>query len=251
MRTHWQAAFLAAYLTAAAVTPSPPLRSAADQAGVLVGAAVRPSLFSEAAYSDTLAREFNMVEPEDAMKWWTLRQKEDSFDFREGDEVVRFAHAHGMKVRGHCLVWDHNNPEWLTRSGFTAARLATLLQEHITTVMRHYAGQVFAWDVVNEALDENGRPKDSPWYNRPGIGLDGQGTAYIEQAFRWAREADPHALLFYNEAEGEKLNRKSDAIYAMVKDFRRRGVPIDGVGCRCTFSTLISTPQPWLPISLA
>ena len=69
--------------------------------------------------------------------------------------------------------------------------------------MKHYAGQVFAWDVVNEALDEHGHLKDSIWYNQPGIGFSGKGTAYIEQAFRWAHEADPQALLFYNEAEAE------------------------------------------------
>src|SRR5207245_4513924 len=102
--------------------------------------------------------------------------------------------------------------------------------EHINKVMKHYAGQVFAWDVVNEALDENGKVRDSPWFNQPGIGLAGKGTAYIEQAFRWAHEAEPRALLFYNEAEGEGMNRKSDAIYAMVKDFKSRRVPIDGVG---------------------
>jgi endo-1,4-beta-xylanase len=214
------------------------LREAADSAHVLVSAAVRPSMLSEAAYSATLAREFNMVEPEDAMKWWTVRREAGSFDFHEGDEVVGFAQAHGMKVRGHCLVWDHNNPEWLTQGHFTAAQMSRLLQEHITTVMEHYAGQVFAWDVVNEAMEENGRFKDSPWYNQPGIGLAEKGSAYIEQAFRWAHEADPQALLFYNEAEGEGLNRKSDAIYAMVKDFKGRGVPIDGVGMQMHISNL-------------
>lgn len=212
------------------VAPIQPLRQAADRAGLLVGTAVRPSLFSETAYSATLSREFNMVEPEDAMKWWTLHPEATKFDFREGDEVVRFAQAHEMKVRGHCLVWNHNNPDWLTQGHFTPAQLSHLLREHITTVMRHYAGQVFAWDVVNEGLDENGHVRDSAWYNQPGIGLADKGTAYIEQAFRWAHKADPKALLFYNEAEGEGLNRKSDAIYAMVKDFRSRGVPIDGVG---------------------
>ena len=135
-----------------------------------------------------------------------------------------------MKVRGHCLVWGRDNPEWLTQAHFTSAQLSPLLQQHITTVMKHYAGHVFAWDVVNEALDEDGNVRDSLWYNHPGIGLAGKGTAFIEQAFRWAHEADPHALLFYNDAEGEGLNRKSDAIYAMVKDFKQRGVPIDGVG---------------------
>jgi endo-1,4-beta-xylanase len=220
------------------------LREAADSAHVLVSAAVRPSLLSEAAYSATLAREFNMVEAEDAMKWWTVRHEEGGFDFREGDDVVGFARAHGMKVRGHCLVWDHNNPEWLTQGRFTPAQMSHLLREHINTVMKHYAGQVFAWDVVNEAMEENGRFKDSPWYNQPGIGLAEKGSGYIEQAFRWAHEADPQALLFYNEAEGEGLNRKSDAIYAMVKDFKGRGVPIDGVGLQMHISSLDLDPAP-------
>lgn len=170
-----------------------------------------------------------MVEPEDTMKWWVVRHDE-GFDFRQGDEVVQFAEAHGMRVRGHCLVWDHDNPQWLAQGHFTSDQLSKLLQQHIMTVMTHFAGQVFAWDVVNEALNEKGEAKDSIWYNRPGIGMSGQGTAYVEQAFRWAHEADPHALLFYNEAEGEGMNRKSDAIYAMARDFKKRGVPIDGIG---------------------
>jgi hypothetical protein len=143
-----------------------------------------------------------------------------------------------MKVRGHCLVWDHNNPEWLVQGKFTPDQLSHLLHEHITTVMKHYAGQVFAWDVVNEALDEKGRVKNSPWYNQPGIGFSEKGSAYIEQAFRWAHEADSKALLFYNETQGEGLNPKSDAVYAMVKDFKHRGVPIDGVGLQLHISQL-------------
>ena len=210
--------------------PQLSLRQAADRAGILIGTAVRSGLFSEVAYSATLGREFNMIEPEDSLKWWTLRKDAASFDFSAGDRAVRYAQVHGMKVRGHCLVWDHNNPDWLTKGHSTPADLSRLLKEHIETVMKHYAGQVFAWDVVNEGLDENGRLRNSPWYNQPGIGLADKGTGYIEQAFRWAHEADPRALLFYNEAEGEGMNRKSDAIYAMVKDFKRRGIPIDGVG---------------------
>jgi endo-1,4-beta-xylanase len=226
----------------ASVCDAQSLRQEAEHAGVLMGTAVRPSQFSELAYTSTLAREFNMVEPEDAMKWRTLRPDVDTYDFRQGDEVVRFAKAHQMKIRGHCLVWDHDNPDWLKQGHFTSRRLLHLLRQHITHVMKHYAGQVFAWDVINEALDENGNVRDSIWYNRPGIGLSQNGTAYIEQVFRWAHKADPHALLFYNEAEGEGLNedrkRKSDAIYAMVKDFKRRRVPIDGVGLQMHIPTL-------------
>jgi endo-1,4-beta-xylanase len=231
---------LAAILIGAFAVPGPPasLRQAADHAGLLIGTAVRPSQFSEPAYISTLAREYNMIEPEDVMKWWVVRRDPDSFDFRQGDEVVRFAQTHEMKVRGHCLVWGRSNPDWLMQGHFTPEQLSQLLQEHIEKVMKHYAGQVFAWDVLNEALDENGKVRDSPWYNQPGIGFAGKQTLYIEQAFRWAHEADPHALLFYNEAEGEGLGRKSDAVYAMVKDFRARSVPIDGVGLQLHISQL-------------
>ena len=214
------------------------LREASDSRGILVSTAVRPGLFSEPAYSATLSHEFNMVEPEDVMKWWVVRRTPGAFDFREADQVVAFAQAHNMKVRGHCLVWDNDNPAWLKQGQFTSTQLSDLLHEHINTVMKHLAGQVFAWDVVNEAFDQNGQVKDSIWYNRPGIGLAGKQTAYVEQAFRWAHEADPNALLFYNEGQGEALNRKSDAIYAMVKDFKQRGVPIDGVGLQMHISNL-------------
>lgn len=230
MVRRWCQLFLLASFLSATANPSGPMRPAADGAHILVGTAVRPSLFSEAAYTQTLAREFNMVEPENAMKWWAVRRTAGAFDFREGDAVVEFARVHGMKVRGHCLVWDHDNPEWFVQGHFTPPELSRLLHEHITTVMQHYAGKVFAWDVVNEALDEKGEAKASPWYNQPGIGLAGKGTAYVEQAFRWAHEADPQALLFYNENGGEGMNRKSDAIYSMLKDFKSRGVPIHGIG---------------------
>jgi endo-1,4-beta-xylanase len=226
--------FSALLLSSAAQT----LREAADQDGLLISTAVRPSQLAESAYASTLAREFNMVEAEDAMKWWVLRPDAATYDFRQGDELVRLAQAHGMKVRGHCLVWGRSNPEWLSQGRFSAQQLSQLLHEHISRVMSHYAGQVFAWDVVNEALDEKGDVRSSLWYDEPGIGFSGHGTEYIEQVFRWAHQADPRALLFYNEAEGEGLNRKSDAIYAMVKKFKRHGVPIDGVGLQMHLQAL-------------
>ena len=206
------------------------LRECVDARGILIGAAVRPQLFFERLYSFTLAREFNMIEPEDAMKWWVLRPDPATFDFTQADLVVEFARTHRMKVRGHTLVWGWSNPTWLDGDSFTAGQLNELLQEHINTVVTRYRGRVFAWDVVNEAFDENGTLKPSIWYDRPGIGLARKSTAYIEQAFRWARAADPDALLFYNDNGAETINSKSDAIYAMVRDFRKRGVPIDGIG---------------------
>lgn len=206
------------------------LRQGADAAHILIGTAVRPEQFSESLYSRTLAREFNLLEPENAMKWEALRPARDQFDFSSGDKVVGFAREHRMKVRGHNLVWGIHNPAWLVNGHFTAPDLSLLLHEHISTVMIHYRGQVLAWDVLNEAFDEQGRLRSSIWYDHPGIGFTGKGTAYIEQVFRWAHAADPGALLFYNDNGGEELNVKSDAIYGMMKEFKARDVPIDGIG---------------------
>jgi len=218
------------------------LREAAQRSGMLVGAAARPQQLTEAAYAATLAHEFNMLEPEDALKWEGLRPDSQSFDFSQADRLVDFAAQHGMKVRGHTLVWHQQNPPWLTEGQFTPDQLAALLETHIKTVVGHYRGKVFAWDVANEAFDEQprlGQLRATIWYGRPGIGLAGNGTAYLERCFRWAHHADPQALLFYNEAEAEALGPKSDAIYAMVQDFRKRGMPIDGVGFQMHISNLL------------
>ena len=158
---------------------------------------VRPAQFSELAYGTTLAREFNLIQPEDVMKWSVIRPDRASFDFTAGDAVVAFAAAHQMQVRGHTLVWGRHNPLWLDGAEYTPAELSDLLHEHITRVVQHFRGKVFAWDVLNEAFDENGKLRNSIWYDRPGIGLAGKGTAYIEQALCWAHAADPEALLFF------------------------------------------------------
>jgi len=223
-------AFILCHATGAETTLAQTLRERADKAGVLVGTAVVPQLFSEALYAETVAREFNMIEAENAMKWGAIRPSRDKFNFTPGDQVVEFAKAHGQKVRGHCLLWSEYNPAWLAKGKFTPTQLSKLMQQHITTVAKHFAGQVFAWDVVNESFDAQGAIEQSIWYDSPGIGFAGKGTGYIEQAFRWARSADPKALLFYNDYDTEGLNAKSDAVYAMARDFKKRGVPIDGVG---------------------
>ncbi len=236
------------------------LREAARASGLLIGVAVRPVQLSEAAYASTLAREFNMVEPEDALKWEIVHPQPQSFDFSQADQVVDFATRHSMKVRGHTLVWHRQNPKWLTDRKYTSAELAQILEQHIKTVVGHYRGKIFAWDVVNEAFDElhPGELRSTIWRDQPGIAIamtendtgaspdpralsnrvhsqpaarsSQQSYSYIEQCFRWAHEADPQALLFYNEAEAETINPKSDAAYNMVRDFRERGVPINGVG---------------------
>src|SRR5258705_8350894 len=182
-----------------------------------------------------------MLEPEDVMKWETIHPAPETFDFRRGDRLVTFAISHQMKVRGHTLTWHQQNPSWLVDGRHTPDELARILEQHIKAVVGHYRGKVFAWDVVNEAFDEGrnaGKLRSTLWYDRPRIGRAGKGSSYIEDCFRWAHAADPDALLFYNDVEAEAMNLKSDAIYAMVKDFRRRGVPIDGVGFQMHLANL-------------
>jgi endo-1,4-beta-xylanase len=205
------------------------LRARADLADRLVGSAARSSRLNEPLYAVALGREFNLLEPEDELKWEVLHPTPATFDFLPADRLLSFARGHGMKMRGHTLVWHHQLPPWLSDGHFSPDQLRRLLEEHIRIVVTHYRGQVFAWDVVNEAFDENGQLRSTLWYNAPGIG-SGPGTAYIETALRWARAADPDALLFINEAECETLNRKSDALYKALGDFKRRGLPLDGLG---------------------
>src|SRR5262249_11774357 len=152
-------------------------RQEADRIGKLVGTAVRPEYLTDATYTSTLLREFNMLEPENEMKWDRIHPSRKGFDYKAANQVVDFALAHQMKVRGHTLVWWDSNPCWLKQGDYTPPELSQILHEHIETVMKKYAGKVFAWDVVNEAFDD-GKLADSIWYNQPGIGFKGMGTAY-------------------------------------------------------------------------
>ncbi len=217
------------------------LRQAGAQRALLIGAAADATdanpdpLVKEPLYASTLETQYSMLEPENAMKWASIHPAQTRYNFQPGDELVAFAQAHQMQTRGHNLCWWSYNPAWVTNLAATAtpATMASVFQDHINTVVTHYKGQVFAWDVVNEALSDS-QPaggialKDSIWYNQPGIGAT--GTGYVEQAFRWAHAADPNALLFYNEYSVEAPGAKFNAMLAMVKDFVARGVPINGVG---------------------
>ena len=216
--------------------PAQTLRQAASERHIKIGTAAGYRFLSETDYADVLAREYNQLEPENDMKWAAIHPAQKTYAFRNGDGLVSFAQDHDMAVRGHTLLWSKYNPRWLTDGNFTSDQLSAILQDHIATVVGHYAGKVYAWDVVNEAFNADGTLRDSIWRNQPGIGVDNATTAYIEKALRWTLAADPKTLLFYNDYDAEVINAKSDAIYAMVKDFKSRGVPIDGVGLQLHLS---------------
>lgn len=212
-------------------TPTTTLRSLASPHSILMGtAADSPFLSSDSSYGSVLGTEYSQLQAENEMKFGLIHPEQNTYDFSGGDALVSFAQAHSMMVRGHTLVWYQEVPDWVTTGGFGATDLSSILQDHINTVMGHYAGKVYAWDVVNEAFNDDGTMRDTIWYDQPGIGFAGQGTAYIEQALRWAHAADPAAKLFYNDYNAETMDAKSDAIYAMAVDFKNRGVPLDGIG---------------------
>jgi endo-1,4-beta-xylanase len=210
-------------------TDPDPLRASAESAGRLVGAAVYSSaLANEPLYADTFAKHFDFVTAEYEMKWDPVEREPGVFDFSGGDRIVGFAEEHGMQVKGHALLWHQALPDWVGE--LSAPELRIAVEDHIRTVVGHYRGHVAAWDVVNEAVDDqSGQLRDT-------VFLSGLGPGYIARAFRLAREADPDALLIYNDYGGEGLNRKSDAIYGLVKQLRDEGVPIDGVGLQMHIS---------------
>lgn len=212
----------------------PTLRQAAAPHSVLIGTAADSPFLNEAQYSAILGTEFSQLQAEYEMKFGPLHPRPNTdpnpYDFTGGDALVAFAQAHSMVVRGHTLVWHQDVPAWVSGGGFTPPQLSTIMQDHIQHVMAHYTGKVYAWDVVNEAFNDDGTMRSTIWYDNPGIGFAGLGTHYIEQVFTWTHAADPAVKLFYNDYGGEVMNTKSDAIYAMAADFKARGVPLDGIG---------------------
>jgi len=207
---------------ASAGSPSPALRDLAGsrQVGTAVGL---PQLDTDTKYAEILAREFNSVTPENAMKWGPVERVQGTFDWSGADEIVAFAQAHGQKVRGHTLVWHSQLPGWLSDGAFTGTQLGEILKNHIATEVGRYAGKIYAWDVVNEAFADDGTWRDTIW-------LRGLGQGYVADAFRWAHAADPGAKLYINDYDVEGINAKSDALYNLVKSLKAQGVPIDGVG---------------------
>jgi len=200
------------------------LRDLAGKRGLRIGSAVSAdALRNDPQYRAILAREFNMITCENEMKFGPLRPERDRFAFDDADAIVAFAREQGMAVRGHTLIWHNILPDWFANGGFTYDDGIDMVRSHIHTVVRRYRGSVFAWDVVNEALADRGGWRDSPF-------LRMFGPDYLAMAFHWAHEADPDAKLFYNDYSADGLNRKSDAMYAMVRMLLEQGVPIHGVG---------------------
>jgi endo-1,4-beta-xylanase len=211
----------------APATPTPPaalpdpLREAAAQSGKLVGAAVQTSFLGGAQYTGVLDRHFNYLTAEYEMKMATIGSGPGVYNFGPGDTILAYAGGRGMRVKGHALLWHGSVPGWV--NALSPDDLRSAVNAYIRAVCEHYRGRVLAWDVVNEAIADDGSMRDTVFRQKLGDG-------YIAEAFRAARLADPGALLFYNDYGGDGLGLKSDRIYDLVRTLVADGVPIDGVG---------------------
>ena len=214
------------------------LRAHAEARGLLMGCAVNTGLLArEPAYGRVLAEQFNLVVGENCMKWGALRPTATTYDFREADALVAFATDHGMKVRGHNLCWHESLPPWFAAT-VTRENARQILTDHIHTVAGRYRGRIESWDVLNEAIwPKDGRPdgmRQSAWY-------DLLGPEYVEIAFRAAHQADPDAVLTYNDYgieydTAEELAKRA-SVLALVQRLQRAGVPIGGIGIQSHLRT--------------
>jgi endo-1,4-beta-xylanase len=202
------------------VSQAAPLKNSSG--GRVIGAAVTVAHIGETQYANTWTTEFNGFTPENEMKWDTTEPTRGQFSFGNADNLVSRAQAAGMKIRGHTLVWHSQLAPWVSNIT-SGTELLSVMRNHISGVATHFAGKIQYWDVVNEAFEDNGTRRQSIFQQRI-------GNSYIEEAFRAARAADPAAKLCYNDYNTDGQNAKSNAVFAMVQDFKQRGVPIDCVG---------------------
>jgi endo-1,4-beta-xylanase len=205
------------------------LGAAAAQSGRYIGAAISASHLGDTTYVNTWQNEYNGVTPENEMKWDATEPSRNSFSYGNADRIVSLARGKGMTIRGHTLLWHNQEPGWA--QGLSGSDLRSAMINHVTQVATHFRGQIYAWDVVNEAFADNGTG------GRRDSNLQRTGNDWIEAAFRAARNADPGAKLCYNDYSTDGVNAKSTGIYNMVADFRNRGVPIDCVGFQSHLSS--------------
>jgi len=196
--------------------------------GMVVGVAINQRQFdgTDTAAVDLITKQFNQISPENALKFQPTQPAADRYTFEAADRYVQFGVDRQMQVVGHNLVWHSQTGAWVFQGpdGKPADRdtLLARMRDHIRTVVGRYKGRIHGWDVVNEAVDEDGSMRKSPW--QVGIGDD-----YVAKAFEFAHEADPDAELYYNDFNLEKPMKRAGVI-KLVKDLQTRNVRIDGIG---------------------
>lgn len=210
---------------ASLVGPEPTTLRDAAKGSFKMGVALPYRVLRDAQASGNAGREFNRLVCENEMKFESLQPREGQFTFEQADALVKFAEEHDMEIHFHTLVWHAQTPQWVFRGpdGQQASKELVLqrLKTHIKTVMEHYKGKIATWDVVNEAYNQDGSLRFSPW--RSALGDD-----YLRICFQAAREADPKAVLIYNDFDMPHKGKR-EAVAKMFADFKKEGI-IDGLG---------------------
>jgi len=193
-----------------------------------VGAALNANQFSErdARAAALVKTQFNTISPENVLKWEAVHPQPGTYDFGAPDQYVAFGEKNGMFVIGHTLVWHSQTPRWVFQdaSGKPVTRdtLLARMRDHIHTVVGRYKGRIKGWDVVNEALNEDGTLRRSPW-------LTIIGEDYIAKAFQFAHEADPAAELYYNDYSVENAAKRGGAV-RLIRELKAQGIPVAAIG---------------------
>jgi len=212
----------------ASTTRAQPTLKEAFAGAFVIGAALNQSQFSEQDVRGAalVKAQFNAISPENILKWESVHPRLGTYDFAGPDRYVAFGETNGMFIVGHTLVWHNQVPRWVFQdsAGRPVSRdtLINRLRDHITTVVGRYKGRVKGWDVVNEALNEDGTLRRSPWFNII-------GEEYIAKAFQFAHDADPNAELYYNDYSVENAPKRNGAV-RLITQLRAQGIPVKAVG---------------------
>jgi len=224
---------LLATAASAAADPEIPSLKRAFEGDFLVGTALNRNqiMGRDPAILKLVTSQFNQVTAENVMKWEKIEPREGEFDWTAADALVDFAERNDMQVAGHVLVWHQQTPAWVFEGadGAPASReqLLSRMREHIEAVVSRYKGRVRYWEVVNEALNEDGSLRRSPW-------LEGIGEDYIEKAFEFAHRADPEAILYYNDYNLYKPTKRAGAV-RLVQGLIEKGAPVGGIGMQAHY----------------
>jgi len=226
---------LTGFLFAATLLLTPPSKGLKDYYKDFFPIGVAVSARSVSGPDSTLIlQQFNSLTPENAMKMGPIHPEENRYNWKDADAIIGFAQAHGLRVRGHNLCWHEQTPGWLFKDAqggqVTKEVLLQRLKDHITTVVNRYKGKIYAWDVVNEAINDDSTQflRNSAWYRIC-------GDEFIARAFEYAHAADPQAQLFYNDYNTERPEKR-ERVYRLLKQLINAGVPITGIGLQAHWS---------------